>query len=667
MLAMVTSVENIQQKPAEKLGRYIILKPLGKGGMGQVYLAEDPFLQRKLAIKVITVNYLLDEKTKEEYLKRFILEARASARLNHQSIVAVFDAGQENGMPWIAFQYIEGERLNDLIKRMGRLSIKKAISFALDIATALDHAHGFKIVHRDIKPANILIDKKSGIAKIADFGIVKAPWLGLTQEGKTLGSPGYMSTEQINGFELDGRSDLFSLGVTLYEMISGKHPFLRDTIANTAYATINGEYVALSKLVKQIPPAIDTIITQCLTIDREKRIGSARELIKLLKSAEISPIQKSGLPENVSAKYIQQKSVSSYVAVVKQRWEKASAGMIHGVGTLNQVFVDGFRNGYRRIVIPLQKKVSQADFNLRRYNYKEYFLSTLEWSNNCIIKTQQIITNTYRTFNKALLSINEKKKKRIVATGISALSLIFIIIISSFLINTIPLNNNVKRESKTKSQHALKESGIFAIPVHNELLIDSCKLLLKNNNLTGAKRAAQKLTQSKSAPAYGYIFLGRTAIRRGNYNNATEAFNSAKKQKRGKSVLKKELSSIMEDLKIKLKKNRASQPLIDLVVITLSVADKPIVREWVDDKHYWLRWNAVKIMQAEHIKVDMVNVYILDLKYAGSTRTRIDAAKKLGNLGDRRAIPALKEAENSGIRDPFVAGAARSVLDQHFR
>lgn len=123
----------------------------------------------------------------------------------------------------------------------------------------------------------------------------------------------------------------------------------------------------------------------------------------------------------------------------------------------------------------------------------------------------------------------------------------------------------------------------------------------------------------------------------------------------------------MDDLKRELTKNRAPQSLIDLIIITLSAANRPVVREWVNDNYYWLRWNAVKIIQAENINVDMVNVYILDLKHAGSSRTRINAAKKLGKSGDRKAIPALIEAENRGFRDPFVAGTASSVLDQYFR
>ena len=661
-------VEDKKQKPIEKLGRYIILKPLGKGGMGQVYLAEDPFLQRRLAIKIITVNYLLDEKTKEEYLKRFLLEARASARLSHQSIVAVFDAGQEGGMPWIAFEFVDGERLNDCIQRMGRLSIKNAVSYAMDIASALDHAHGFNIIHRDIKPANILIDKKSGIAKIADFGIVKAPWLGLTQEGKTLGSPGYMSPEQINGFNLDGRSDLFSLGVTLYEMISGKHPFLRDTIAHTAYATVNGEYVALSKAAKQIPPAIDTIITQCLTIDREKRIGSAKELMKLLKSAEISPIQESGLPENVSAKNNTCESVMFSMGAVKQGVEQKTLYSIkYGAKKSIQLLAEHLKIFYSRVSVFLQRQISQTDFTAIKNNCKSYSILVIKSYKNGLTKIKQILTNAFQTLQIAFLRVNEKKKKQIVISGIAALSLIFILIISSLTIKTKPSNNNVKKESTIKTRQVQNESPIITIPISNEPLIDSCKLFLKNNNLTATRRAAQKLTRSKSAPAYGYIYLGRTAIRQGSYTEAAEVFESAKKKNRGKSALKNELDLIMDDIYIALTKNRAPQSLINLVVITLSAADKETVHEWIDDTHYWLRWNAVKIAQAENINVDMVNVYILDLKHAGSGRTRINAAKKLGSLGDRRAIPALKEAENRGIRDPFVAGAASSVLDQHFR
>jgi len=255
--------------------------------MGKVYLAHDPVLDRKIALKVIAVDPGLDKNTRDDYFKRFSYEAKASAKLNHPSIVTVYDAGESNGLPWIAFQFIEGETLEKLLGRRLRLPVKRAVVFAADIASALAHAHAWNIVHRDVKPSNILIESLTGIAKLADFGIVKAPWASATQAGNTLGSPGYMSPEQIEGSDLDERADLFCLGVVLYQMISGRHPFLRDTMAGTVFATCNGAFIPLRDLVDGVPPKLDWIIRKCLEANRKRRLGSAALCVAALQSITI--------------------------------------------------------------------------------------------------------------------------------------------------------------------------------------------------------------------------------------------------------------------------------------------------------------------------------------------------------------------------------------------
>jgi len=160
----------------DRFGRYTIVKLLGAGAMGRVFLAEDPVLERRVALKIISVDPALDTRDRRDYVTRFAAEAKASAKLNHPSIVQVYDAGQEQGAPWIAFQYVEGESLEELIGKRGRLTIRRAVLFTLDIASALQQAHGWNIIHRDIKPANILVERATGIAKIADFGIIQARW-----------------------------------------------------------------------------------------------------------------------------------------------------------------------------------------------------------------------------------------------------------------------------------------------------------------------------------------------------------------------------------------------------------------------------------------------------------------------------------------------------------
>jgi serine/threonine protein kinase len=266
----------------KKFGRYTVVRPLGEGAMGKVYLADDPVLERKVALKVISIDSMMDTVLREDFLKRFTFEAKASAKLSHPSIVAVYDAGEESGLPWIAFEFVQGETLESLINRKGRLPLGRAIAFARDIASALQHAHGWSIVHRDIKPANILIESSTGIAKLADFGIVKAPWAVMSHEENTLGSPGYMSPEQIDGVDLDERADLFCLGVVMYQMVTGMHPFLRDTMPATIFATCNNEFTPLRDIVGETPPALDWAVRRCLASDRNKRIGSANELVEML-------------------------------------------------------------------------------------------------------------------------------------------------------------------------------------------------------------------------------------------------------------------------------------------------------------------------------------------------------------------------------------------------
>jgi serine/threonine protein kinase len=265
------------------IGRYRIVKKLGAGAMGQVYAAEDPVLERRIAIKIVPLDPHLPAAVRQAYLARFADEAKASARLDHPSIVQVYDAGLENEIPWIAFQLVEGENLDAMLKRRGKLSVRRAVLFTLDIAAALQHAHANSIIHRDIKPANILIEQHSGIAKLSDFGIIQAPWALPDAEGTIVGSPGYMSPEQIEGIELDQRSDLFSLGVVLYQMVSGVHPFLCRTLRATLDATRKGEYAPLHELVADVPRDLDKAVHRCLYADRRMRMRSAAELADLLR------------------------------------------------------------------------------------------------------------------------------------------------------------------------------------------------------------------------------------------------------------------------------------------------------------------------------------------------------------------------------------------------
>jgi serine/threonine-protein kinase len=251
--------------------------------MGNVYLARDPTLARQVALKVVTLDPALESEVCSSYRTRFSAEAKALARLDHPCIVQIFDAGEEDNNPWIAFQLVEGESLETVISRRGKLTIRRALLFAIDIASALQHAHSRNIVHRDVKPANILIEPKTGLAKLTDFGIAQACWSKSVENGSMVGSPGYMSPEQIDGKEVDQRSDIFSLGVVLYQMISGEQPFLRDSLLATIDSTCRGDYIPLQDLMADVPKGIETAVRRCLFANQRMRVGSAAELVDMLK------------------------------------------------------------------------------------------------------------------------------------------------------------------------------------------------------------------------------------------------------------------------------------------------------------------------------------------------------------------------------------------------
>src|SRR5687768_5533990 len=202
-------------------GRYRLDAQVGTGGMSTVYRAFDAILERRVAIKLMHRDIAADS----DQLERFRREARAVAQLSHPHIVGVIDAGEEDGRPYIVFEYVEGETLKDRIRRMGRLPIDESIAYSIEIARALSAAHARNIVHRDVKPQNVLIDEE-GSAKVTDFGIARSlDEEGLTAEGRVLGTTDYVSPEQALGHDVDGQSDIYSLGVVLYEMLTGDVPF----------------------------------------------------------------------------------------------------------------------------------------------------------------------------------------------------------------------------------------------------------------------------------------------------------------------------------------------------------------------------------------------------------------------------------------------------------
>lgn len=260
-------------------GRYEILKRIGSGGMADVYMAKDQKLNRKVAVKVLKREYVDDEK----FLKKFQREAQAIASLTHPNIVNVYDVGAENGVNYIVMELAGGITLKEYIKKKGCISPQETVDISIQIASAISHAHNHHIIHRDIKPQNILISE-DGMIKVTDFGIAKAANSNtVTSTATAIGSVHYISPEQAKGRFCDEKSDIYSLGITIYEMVTGKVPFDHENGVTIALMHLQNDIVPPSEIKEGIPDSLEKIILKCVMKKPEERYQTAEELIEDLK------------------------------------------------------------------------------------------------------------------------------------------------------------------------------------------------------------------------------------------------------------------------------------------------------------------------------------------------------------------------------------------------
>jgi serine/threonine-protein kinase len=267
-----------------QLGRYVIVSELGRGAMGIVYKATDTVLERTVAVK--TINMALERDGADRYEERFYQEARAAAGLNHTNVVTVHDVGKAGDVVFMAMEYIEGVELRTLIGEGRPLRLPQALSIAAQVAEGLAYAHSRGVVHRDIKPANIMV-VANGPVKITDFGIARRRLSSeLTQTGMLLGSPKYMSPEQVIGKRADHRSDIFSLGVILYEMLTGVAPFNGENVTALMYQTVNFIPPSPSQLNAEVPQLLDHIVAKFLAKPIEERYQDAAEAARDLRECE---------------------------------------------------------------------------------------------------------------------------------------------------------------------------------------------------------------------------------------------------------------------------------------------------------------------------------------------------------------------------------------------
>ncbi|HWO32708.1 MAG TPA: serine/threonine-protein kinase [Candidatus Acidoferrum sp.] len=269
----------MDDRRSERFGRYEILAELGRGAMGVVYKARDPKINRLVAVKTISLAGQPPE-DEQEYRERFHREAEAAGRLSHPGIVTIFDVGEEpeTRAPYIVMEFVGGQSLDKLLSGENRrLPLELALQLTHELAEALDCAHGQGVVHRDLKPANILLTEE-GHAKIADFGVAKLNLANHTLGGRALGTPAYMSPEQLNGEAVDGRSDLFSLGVVLYTILTGYRPFQGNSALTVSYKVVNRDPIPATVLETELPEELDYIISRAMAKDPAQRYQRGMEM-----------------------------------------------------------------------------------------------------------------------------------------------------------------------------------------------------------------------------------------------------------------------------------------------------------------------------------------------------------------------------------------------------
>ena len=276
-------VEQAKRTP-QRLGRYVIERRIGRGAMGAVYLAKDPRINRAVAVKAIPIEKDFEDEELKEARLRFYREAESAGRLTHPNIITVYDAGEDKGLAYIAMEYVPGIALKDFTDPNRLLAPKRALELCAATADALDYAHNQGVIHRDIKPANLLYNPKEGTLKISDFGVARITDNNRTKTGIVLGTPMYMSPEQLGAEPLTGLSDLFSLGVTLYELLCGEVPFKATNIAVLMTKITTEDPAPVANRRAGIPASVDAVLAKALAKKPEDRFSCGAELAIALRN-----------------------------------------------------------------------------------------------------------------------------------------------------------------------------------------------------------------------------------------------------------------------------------------------------------------------------------------------------------------------------------------------
>lgn len=310
----------------EKLGRYEIVAELAQGAMGTVYKAFDPRLDRTVALKTVRLDSTSPDYN--EFRERFQAEAKSAGRLSHPNIVTIHDFGEVDDVAYIAMEFLRGETLRDMLDRQ-RFSVRRAVRYAMQIADGLAAAHADGVVHRDVKPANVL-RLANGLLKITDFGIAQMPTSQVTQAGTLLGTPKYMSPEQMRGLRVDRRSDIFSLGVVLYEMLTGTLPFGGASLSGVAYQIVHDQPIHPNRWNTSVPEPLVRILAKTLEKDPDDRYQGIADLARDLRQYKTQPVATDVdvslvfLPLDPAAQALQSTPITKPVDSAMQAWLSAT-------------------------------------------------------------------------------------------------------------------------------------------------------------------------------------------------------------------------------------------------------------------------------------------------------------------------------------------------------
>ncbi len=284
----------VDGKELQRLGRYQLEREIGRGAMGTVYLGRDTAINRQVAIKAIPLASEFSDAELADARARFFREAETAGRLNHPNIVTIYDVGEERGLAYIAMEYLKGRHLSDYATANNLLEPRKVLEIIARTADALGFAHKQQVVHRDIKPANLMYDPSTDVLKITDFGIARLTGAGTTRTGIVLGTPSFMSPEQLEGRSVTGHSDLFSLGVSLFQLLTGQLPFTADSMTGLMQQIAEAPHPPLRAYRPDLPDCVDRVIDRALAKDPDSRFDSGAQMAAALEDCRLRI--PSGLP-----------------------------------------------------------------------------------------------------------------------------------------------------------------------------------------------------------------------------------------------------------------------------------------------------------------------------------------------------------------------------------